>query len=234
MNSLEESSYEHYSCSSSETTSSSSNRNEEAIITLASAKPKRRAGRRIFKETRHPVYRGVRRRNNDKWVCEARVPNEKNGRIWLGTYPTPEMAARAHDVAALALRVKSACLNFADSAWRIPPLLPASNCKKEIRRVAGEVAEAFVVEDIDGDEVCSSNSVNENEKPLQLKGLCLDIEVLGGVSSGLQAEQELHDWLRRMVDEPLRSPQHAFVGSYGWDWSDVQGDTEVSLWSFAI
>src|ERR1044072_1765578 len=110
-------------------------------IMLASATPKKCAGRRVFKETRHPVYRGVRSRDNNKWVCEVRVPNDKSTRIWLGTYSTPHMAARAHDVAALVLRGKSACLNFADSTWRVPSLLPASNCAaKELRRGAMEAA----------------------------------------------------------------------------------------------
>ncbi|CAL5185116.1 unnamed protein product [Lathyrus oleraceus] len=123
--------------SSSYNTSSSSSDWE---IRLAASCPKKRAGRKIFKETRHPVYRGVRKRNLDKWVCEMREPNKKT-RIWLGTFPTAEMAARAHDVAAMALRGRYACLNFADSVWRLP--IPATSDTKDIQKAATEAAEAF-------------------------------------------------------------------------------------------
>ncbi|XP_047049027.1 dehydration-responsive element-binding protein 1H-like [Lolium rigidum] len=83
-----------------------------------SSHQKRPAGRTKFKETRHPVYRGVRRRGSaGRWVCEVRVPGKRGERLWLGTYVTAEAAARGHDAAMLALGGGSElCLNFADSA----------------------------------------------------------------------------------------------------------------------
>ncbi|XP_026428134.1 dehydration-responsive element-binding protein 1A-like [Papaver somniferum] len=102
---------------------------------------KKRAGRKKFKETRHPIYRGVRERKNDKWVCEVREPNSKS-RIWLGTHNSPEMAARAYDVAALALRGESTPLNFEDSLWRLPRA--KSSSAKDIQSAVAESYQALL------------------------------------------------------------------------------------------
>ncbi|KAM0830413.1 hypothetical protein ACQ4PT_066224 [Festuca glaucescens] len=110
--------------------------------TVTSAPPKRPAGRTKFRETRHPVYKGVRRRGPaGRWVCEVREPNKKS-RIWLGTFASAEAAARAHDVAALALRGRAACLNFADSADLLTVDPATLRTPEDIRAAAIALAEA--------------------------------------------------------------------------------------------
>ncbi|CAL9113518.1 unnamed protein product [Musa acuminata var. zebrina] len=186
---------------------------EVSYATVSSAPPKRRAGRTKFRETRHPVYKGVRRRNGDKWVCEVREPNKKS-RIWLGTFHTAEMAARAHDVAAMALRGRSACLNFADSPWRLP--VPESSSPADIRKAAARVAEAFLPRP-------SSETPMQLQEQMATAWAAADdaFFVEDGLNFGMQGYLDMAEGL--LIDPPP-PPMDYEDDSYGI----------VPLWSYAV
>jgi hypothetical protein len=135
--------------------------------TVWTAPPKKPAGRTKFRETRHPVFRGVRRRGNaGRWVCEVRVPGRRGCRLWLGTFDTAEAAARAHDAAMLAIAGAGACLNFADSAWLLA--MPASyRSLDDVRHAVAEAVEEFQRREGHAEEDAtpssSANSCNDDD-----------------------------------------------------------------------
>ncbi|CAL5087263.1 unnamed protein product [Urochloa decumbens] len=209
----------------------------EEYRTVWSAPPKKPAGRTKFRETRHPVFRGVRRRGQaGRWVCELRVPGRRGSRLWLGTFATPELAARAHDAAALALSGRAACLNFADSAWLLPPLMPAAAAMpgaREVRDAVAEAVEAFrrrsTSESAPSSPAAAETAKEDGGSPCAAPSpdIAFDIDdvfTFGGMVDAGSYYASLAQGL--LVDAP------AAAGAGAW-WEDFEhGTADIALWSY--
>nr|ABW87014.1 CBF16 [Triticum monococcum] len=214
-----------------------------------SSHPKRPAGRTKFKETRHPVYRGVRRRGNaGRWVCEVRVPGQRGERLWLGTYLTADAAARAHDAAMLGLLGRSAaCLNFADSAWllAVPPALAdlaavrraalAAVADFQRRHASNSAATVPADEETSGASALSSADNASGSSAMSQPWAEGTFEVPSALGSDmfeldLSGEMDLGTYYADLADGLLLEPPPSLDSGACWDTGD--GGADSGLWSY--
>ncbi|KAI3838872.1 hypothetical protein MKX03_002648 [Papaver bracteatum] len=195
-----------YNSLESDHTSSSSSSSQLQLVSH-----KKTSGRKKFKETRHPIYRGVRARKNDKWVCEVREPNSKS-RIWL-----------AHDVAAIALRGKLAPLNFEDSLWLLPRA--KSSSAKDIQLAAAEAVRAFPIPNSKK----PSSVAKKTFKSVTSKSTEQTVEIAKEVSATFFDEEALYYMpalIANMAEGMLLDPPQE-----GYYFDDVEYNVDINLWS---
>ncbi|ERM99749.1 ethylene-responsive transcription factor ERF039 [Amborella trichopoda] len=152
---------------------------------------KRTAGNQLPGDQK-TTFRGVRKRSWGRYVSEIREPKKKT-RIWLGSFLSPEMAARAYDSAAFFLKGNKSALNFPELAEFLPR--PASNSRRDIQAAALKAAnEIFVAE---------SFGEIEDER---VEEIDLGFSRNFGDVLSLEFDGELMDFFERVADAPLMSP----------------------------
>ncbi|CAM8980223.1 unnamed protein product [Rhodiola kirilowii] len=154
-------------------------------------------------------YKGVRMRRWGSYVSEIRAPHQKT-RIWLGSYSTPEAAARAYDAALICLKGSSSAaatnLNFplSQSHYYIPDHSLIMS-PKSIQKVAA--AAAAVVTTFSDCTISSSSSSSSSQvsSPSDQAGLIND-----AASATTWFDDDQYSYMLPNIDEcSFESPKYA-------------------------
>ncbi|TYG53391.1 hypothetical protein ES288_D09G106100v1 [Gossypium darwinii] len=228
-------------CSSSETESSITNNNssssslrkpnnpsavEVAATSMIIDQGKKRPRPRDS-STKHPIYKGVRMRSWGKWVSEIRQPRKKS-RIWLGTFRTAEMAARAHDVASLTIKGDSAALNFPDLAELLPR--PVSLLPRDIQAAAVKAASMVNLNRPSPSSSSSSSLSESSEEPEELSEIVELPNIEGNLDSLFDSGNEFV--LIDSVDVWVYDPSQDFNGGFYDQTWDVTENFKLNSGSF--
>ncbi|CAN6164749.1 unnamed protein product [Urochloa humidicola] len=170
-------------------------------------------------------YKGVRQRKSGSWVSEIRLPNSRE-RIWLGSYDTPEKAARAFDAAFVCLR-GSGCgtdgLNFP----RSPPAVRRRTSDRN------EVLAAALAHANQLSAATESPLAADDSAPPPMEGMAPAAPV-----DELRVSPQSTDWLANLppISSPTRMESHACIPvspTAAADDIDMEdNDSGYELWSF--